>query len=138
MAMALFRDLVKNESEEWQIESAGVWGRKNYPATEYAIQTMKNLGLNLEDHLSQPVTEALLEKFNLILCMENDQVSFIKRNIPSAKLKVFLLSEMVDRSNEIWDPIGLSIGIYSDTAQEIYTILEKGLIKIKDLSNSLS
>jgi protein-tyrosine-phosphatase len=135
MAMALFKDLVKNESEEWQIASAGILARSNYPATDHAIQAMSKLGLSLDEHGSQPVTEALLDMYNLILCMENDQVSFIKQNFPNSKQKVFLLSEMVGNSIEIYDPVGLSLHMYSKTALEIRSILEDGLKKIKGLSS---
>lgn len=137
IAMIIFKDLItrKNENpEDWRIESAGVWAVSGYSATDFAHRTMKELGLDLADHRSQPVTESLIDKFNLILCMENDQVNFLKRNFPDSKEKVFLLSEMTGQNLDIRDPVGYSLDDYKNTAVDILLLLEKGYSKIFRLS----
>jgi protein-tyrosine phosphatase len=95
---------------------------------------MKDKGLDLIDHRSQSVTESLLGEFNLILCMENEQVNFIKRNFPDSNEKVFLLSEMAGQNLDIWDPAGHSLDAYKDTTNEILALLEKGFSKIFQLT----
>lgn len=133
MAMILFKDLVGKSGEKleaWRIESAGIWAVTGYPATNDASLVISEMGLDLIDHRSQPVTESLLDEFKLILCMENDQVKFLKRNFPAAKDKVFLLSEMADQDQDIWDPVGHSLNAYKDTANEILGFLKKGFSKI--------
>ena len=92
------------------------------------------MGLVLHDHRSQPVTESLLDEFNLILLMENDQVKFVKRNFPKAKDKIFLMSEMAEQDQDICDPAGHSLDAYKNTANEILGLLEKGFSKILQYS----
>ncbi|HUV16269.1 MAG TPA: low molecular weight protein arginine phosphatase [Pelolinea sp.] len=132
MAEVLFKDLVsrKDRGEDWNIESAGCWARPGIPATDAAILVMVNRGLDLSEHASQPVTEALLEQFDLILCMETEHKQFIQRNFPSVRENTFLLSGMVGEKREIWDPVGMSLIDYEETANEILDILEKGFAKI--------
>ncbi len=137
MAMVLFKDLIaksKENQEDWRIESAGVWAGSGYPATRDARVVMSEMGLDLLDHRSRPITESLLDGFNLILCMESEQVSFIKQSNPSVKSRVFLLSEMADQDQDIWDPVGHPQFAYKETANEILDLLSIGLSKIIQLS----
>jgi len=133
MAMVLFKDMAAKRGEkleDWRIESAGIYAITGYPATKDAIIAISEMGLDLLDHRSQPVTESLLDKFNLILCMENDQVNLVKRNFPNARDRIFLLSEMADQDQDILDPVGQSQNTYKDTANEILGYLKKGFSKI--------
>lgn len=137
MAMVMFKDIVarRNEKpEDWRIDSAGIWAVTGYSVTNFANRVMKDKGLDLIDHRSQSVTESLLGEFNLILCMENEQVNFIKRNFPDSNEKVFLLSEMAGQNLDIWDPAGHSLDAYKDTTNEILALLEKGFSKIFQLT----
>ncbi len=137
MAMVMFMNLLTRRNmqpENWRIESAGIWAVSGYSATDFAILTMKDMDLDLNDHNSQPVTESLLNEFELILCMENEQVSFLMHNFQDSKEKVFLLSEMAGEIKDIWDPAGHSLQAYKNTAKEILSFLEKGFSKILELS----
>ena len=137
MAMALFADLVIKRGmniDAWRIESAGCWAMSGLPATTSAITTVSARGLDLTGHRSQPITESLLDEFNLILCMAYDHKSSLQRNFPSNAAKIFLLSEMVATGKEVDDPVGLSIGIYQTTAVEILGYLQNGFDKIFELS----
>ena len=98
MAMILFKDLVARSEEklvEWRIESAGTDALTGYPATKDAAFVISEMGLNLHDHRSQPITGSLLNGFNLILCMENDQIDTLKQSFPTAKKKSFSLKRNV-------------------------------------------
>lgn len=128
MAEVLFRDLVSKLDPDtvWNIASGGCWARPNNPATPTAVLVMQDRGIDLSEHLSQPVTEALLDSINLILCMEEEHKRHIQRNFPSAKDKTFLLYEMIGKEKEIWDPIGMSQNAYENTANEILEIMTEG------------
>ncbi len=113
-----------------EFKSAGIWAINGYSATDFAIQTMKEMKLDLDGHHSQPVTESLLEENKLILCMEKEQVTFLKFNFSNHDGKVFLLSEMAGEENDILDPVGYSLQAYKTTANKILNYLEKGLQNI--------
>ena len=105
------------------------------PATKDAALVISGMGLDLHDHRSQPITESLLDGFNLILCMENGQANSIKRNFPTVKDRVFILSAMADQDQDILDPVGYPHNAYKNTANEIHEYLKKGFSKIIQLSS---
>lgn len=137
MAEVLFKDLVSqlDPNAGWEIASAGCWARLNNPATSTAIKVMKDRGINLSDHLSQPITEALLEKYQLILVMEEEHKRFILRNFHDVGKNTYLLYEMVDKLQEIWDPVGMSKQAYENTADEMLRIMRDGYKKISTLAS---
>lgn len=138
MAEVLFRDLVSSLDPEanWHVASAGCWARPNNIATQTALIVMQDRGIDLSEHLSQPVTEALLDNFNLILCMEEEHKRLIRRNFSSAREKTFLLYEMIGKEKEIGDPIGMSQYAYEDTANEMLGIMTEGFEKISKLAEN--
>jgi protein-tyrosine-phosphatase len=136
MAEVLFKDLTSklDPDVKWDIDSAGCWARPNDPATSTAIGVMKDRDLNLNDHLSQPITDALLEKYALVLAMQEEHKRFILRNFPDAVGKTYLLYEMINRIQEIWDPVGMSKQAYANTADEMLRIMSEGFCKISELA----
>jgi len=96
---------------------------------------MRDRGINLSDHLSQSMTEALLEKYHLVLVMEEEHKHHILRNFPTFSEKTFLLYEMVNKSQEIWDPVGMSKQAYENTADEMLRIMGEGFKKISALAS---
>ena len=137
MAEVLFKDLVSRLEPDvmWNIASAGCWARPNNLATTTAIEVMKDRGLNLDDHLSQPVTEALLDQYHLVLVMEEQHKGFILRNFPDVGKNTYLLYEMVDKQKEIWDPVGMSRQAYENTADEMLRIMKEGFKNISTLAS---
>ena len=137
MAEVLFADLVHQKGEndsDWRIASAGVWAYSGMPATSNSVTAMQTRGLDLKSHRSQGISEALLKNFNLILCMTLEHKNSLQRNYPGQAHKIFLLGEMADHSEEIDDPVGLSVQIYRSTADEILDLLQNGFDKISQLS----
>ncbi len=137
MAMALFSDLVRKDhknADDWRIESAGCWAISGLPATSSAITAMRSLGLTLDDHRSQSVTESLLDQFKLVLCMETEHKSTLRRNYPAQAGKIYLLSEMAEIEEEIDDPVGCSIQTYQATVHEISRYLQTGYPRICQLT----
>lgn len=135
--MALFSNLVIQKGEdpdEWQVASAGCWAYPGFLATDNARKTMQAMGLSLEDHRSQAITESLLDEFKLVLCMEYDHKRTLQRNFPANAQKIYLLSEMVEQEIEVRDPVGLSAGRYQATAAELQQYLEDGFEKILQLA----
>jgi len=137
MAMALFADLVKKKHhpDEWRIESAGCWAMAGMPATSNAAEAVRKLGLNLDDHRAQPVTDWLLKQFQLVLCMEMEHKTTLRRNYPEHAGKIYLLSEMSSHLQEIDDPVGQSIERYSSTIGKISQFLDAGYPRICELTN---
>ena len=135
MAEAILRDYLTrmNPKTDWKVKSAGTWAENGKPATTFGIKAMADRGLVTSGHLSQPVTQELLDQFDLILTMETGHKEAIQIEFPETAHKVFLLSEMSDEIVSIKDPVGGSFEDYLNTAREIEGWIVKGIPKIFNL-----
>ncbi len=136
MASALYQRIVADEdkSGEWHIESAGTLAVPGIPAAANARLAMKNIGLNIENHRSQPVNAQMLENFDLILTMEQGHKESLSIEFPQISGRIYLLSEMVGTAYDIWDPVGGSLDDFTATANELADILTRGFEYIKRLA----
>ena len=137
MAEALFRQQLDQAGfgEGWRVESAGIWANEGAPATAYSRQVLRERGLDLEDHRSQPVGAELLGEFDLILVMEDKHRTFIQANYPQAANRVYLLTAMVDQAHNIDDPVWGTEETYRSTVKELEDILDQGFERILELAN---
>lgn len=122
------------DDSEWIVQSAGCWAWEGYPATKNAILTMRYRGIDLETHRSQPATEILMEKMDLVLCMECSHQDFLSRHFPDHADKVFLLSEMVGVLEEIDDPVNDPLQTYQESAEKLENLLHEGFDLIEKLT----
>ena len=130
MAEGLLKALVLKElpaSPTWRIESAGTWTRSGLPAAPFSIQCMATRGIDISPHLSQSIEEVTIEEFDLILTMETGHKEAILIKYPTARNRVMIISELVNLKTSIFDPVGLPIEVFNQTANLINQILYKGL-----------
>ncbi len=114
--------LEKQRQGRFEILSAGTGAATGFPATEYAIEASKIWSCDLSRHLSQPVTEELIENADLILAMTPSHLRDLLRVRPDAKDKYFLLKNFPDPSPDgdgVEDPIGMPLDYYKETFLEI-------------------
>ena len=135
LAEALMKDIVSRlpDASNWRIASAGTWADDGYEAAYYSQRVMQARGIDLSNHLSQPVTAELLESFDLVLTMERGHKEALQAEFPAKASLIFMLSEMVGSEYDINDPIG---GVYEDyeaTAKELEGILNQGMDRIQQL-----
>ena len=133
MVMGLMTKQIARSSDEWRIESAGVWADVGYPAARNTLQVLENRGIDISKHRSRPVTFELISDFNLILVMERNQKEAMRAAFPQFADRIFILSEMIGQETDIVDPIGGPLVDFEDTAQEIETILSDGYPRIFEL-----
>ena len=140
MAEALFSQRLDQADlgEGWRVESAGVWATEGTPATAYSRQVLRERGLDLDDHRSQPVGAELLGEFDLILVMEDRHRAFIQANYPQAADRVYLLTAMVDQAHNVDDPVWGAEEAYQSTVKELEDLLDRGFERIVELVTSTS
>jgi protein-tyrosine-phosphatase len=133
MAEGLFTALVarKDRNENWLIASAGTWADNGSPATNFAQQTMDEMGIDIKTHRSRLITAEIMESYKLILVMERNHKEALRIEFPQVKQKVFLLSEMAGLTTDIEDPVGGSLEDYRETSRQILKIIEEGFQKIE-------
>lgn len=137
MAEALFRhrlQLLGIESD-WRVESAGTWAEAGMPAARRCQRVMKEWDLDISRHSSRPITVNMLSSFDLILVMSKSHRESLCLEFPSITSKVYLLSEMVDDTFDIPDPIDGTLEDVRTSAQDIQRILAAGFEEIVQKAN---
>jgi len=134
MAMGLLRSMVEDSSDQWKIESSGVWDMGDQPAALNTQLVLEERGIDLNDHASRAVTSSNLSEFNLVLVMKNNHKEVLKLAFPEYTDRIYMLSEMVGEIFDIVDPIGRSLADFEETALEIERILTDGFEKISILA----
>lgn len=136
MAMGLWKAAVQGSGEGWRIESAGVRALEGMPPAELTLYVLARRGISLEGFRSRPVTHHLLEGFNLVLTMEAEHRRVLREAYPDLAARVYLLSEMVGRGEDVEDPIGGSWIAFEATAQHLEELLRNGAPRIRQLAAS--
>ncbi len=137
MAMGLMRARVAQSIDDWRIESAGVWAEEGHSAAFYTRRVLEDRDIGVGDHSSRLITPDLVRDFDLILVMERNHKEALRAAFPEYSSRIYMLSEMVGRINDIVDPIGGPRADYEDTAQEIDAILSEGFENILRLTGNL-
>ena len=138
MAMGLLKAKVKSEKDTWRIESAGVWAMPGYPAAENTQLILSEIGVDLSGHASRPVSRELLAEFKLILTMESGHKEALKAAFPQFASRVYMLSEMIGKVDDLGDPIGRPLVDFRATAREIHQVLTQGFGRIRALARDNS
>ncbi len=138
MAEAMFKGMVsrRNPDGRWRIDSAGIGAYDGLPASEYARQVMQKRGLPLDSHRSQFTSEDLTSSFNLILTMEKEQRDILRTLYPQIAGRIFMLSEMIGKEEDVEDPIGGRLEDYEYAADRIEAYLEDGFQTIWRLASN--
>ena len=136
MAEAILKSLVakRPDAAEWHIESAGTWAREGAPAAILSQLAVQDKGIDISNHRSKPVTRVLLHHFDLVLTMERQQKEGLILEFKQFADRIYMLSEMVGRFEDVPDPIGGEFIYYQATAKLMEGFLSGGLEKIYQLA----
>lgn len=81
------------------IQSAGIEVTAANPSPPAAQEAAMQLGIDLTDHRSQPLTRQMLADFAAVFVMEVSQRTQLKREFPFAAGKIHLLPLFEDRQS---------------------------------------
>ncbi|HLD36418.1 MAG TPA: L-threonylcarbamoyladenylate synthase [Planctomycetota bacterium] len=130
MAMGLFRKMITDrlktsvsglEEKGYKIISAGTSAIYNSPASGAAVEIMKEKGVDIKGHLSQPVTLSMLEEADEIYVMTKGHLTTLKEWAPLISERIKLL----DPGADVEDPIGSGKEVYKQCAAKIQKALER-------------
>jgi protein-tyrosine-phosphatase len=139
MAAALFHlrlQKVRQDWQDWQVESAGTWATNGKTASKNSQVVMTRRGLDIRGHRSRTVTAEMLADSDLILTMEPGHKEALSLEFPFAAPRIFLLNEMIGTADSIVDPYGGTLQEYEATASLMESIIEKGMDRILSLASS--
>jgi len=126
MAEAMFRNMT--DSNEFEIDSAAVsreeLGNPMYPP---AVRKLKEKGIPIGNHRARQVTRRDYEHFDYLICMDDWNVSLLKRLLGAdSDRKICKLLEFAGSEADIADP--WYTGDFEKTYRELETGLQ-GLLK---------
>jgi len=106
---------------DWEVCSAGLAAGVGMPASEAAVEAMRELGTNLSAHRSRPVDRALVDGAAVIVVMTADHREQMVSLFPDAAQKIFLLKSFAGdaHAGDIRDPIGADVEMYRGIRDEI-------------------
>ena len=140
IAAACLIDFIRQENSpgKWRVESAGTWTKPGLPAASLALQIAQRFGLRgLESHVTQEVSQELLDQFDLILVMEINHLEAIASEFHNVFGRLMLLSEIVDGiPYNILDPSAPG-NDPNEAASELQILIQRGGNKILDFAQSL-
>jgi protein-tyrosine-phosphatase len=132
MAEALFNHRIGTDAE-WEAVSAGIYAAAGSPASPNAIAAMNDLQIEMKGHRSQPVTNELAQKADLIAVMTAAHRFELLQDFPEVGNKVFLIKSFGTSKvpADISDPFGGSLNIYKKTRDEIDRALSDLILFIR-------
>lgn len=130
MAAAIMNKIAVENDLDVRIESAGIFADIGQSASDNAIKALEKYDIDLSQHITQPVTDELIEKSDVILAMTEGHKMLLSQ---MAKNKVYTLLEFIGSDGDITDPYGGDLEEYEECAQEIYDALVDVAEKIADM-----
>ncbi|HET6247261.1 MAG TPA: Sua5/YciO/YrdC/YwlC family protein [Tepidisphaeraceae bacterium] len=111
------------EKKGLNVVSAGSYAMPGSRAAAPAIEAVRELGGDLSQHRSRPLTVELVHQADAIFTMSQNHADAVVGLVPSAADKVATL----DPDGDIEDPIGGSLPLYQGVARQLQALIEKRL-----------
>src|SRR5262245_1514536 len=122
MAEGIFRRAVEGRGD-YRVISAGLGAMEGQPPSAYAVQAVRELGIDIASQRSRMLSPELVAQADYIFGMTHSHIDTVTLLYPQAAEKTFLLREFDDTlelfEKDISDPIGGSYDIYLDCRDQI-------------------
>jgi protein-tyrosine-phosphatase len=121
-AAYLSKLLEERKSRHIEVRSAGVMTIPGLLATDESKLMLEPYGVSLDRHRSQPLTEELIRRADLILGMTPFHVQMALRMSDAARDKTFLFKEYTGtdpKGRPIPDPMGCTLEVYKRCFRQI-------------------
>jgi tRNA threonylcarbamoyl adenosine modification protein (Sua5/YciO/YrdC/YwlC family) len=132
MAQTLLREHIRRrfgDDDAVRVMSAGVAAGSNSGASPQAIEVMDERGLDLGDHCSRPLDDAVMNVADLVLTMTRGHRAAILAAWPEMHDRVFTLRR---DGGDVSDPVGMSVEVYRACAEQIEEELLKWLPRLEE------
>lgn len=113
-----------------RVESAGVLGHDDDPASPDALAVADHLSLDLSAHRARSLSDHLVAEAALLLCIDSGTARVARLRFPQAASRIRTLGQLAGRDRDIPDPFKMQIGPWLVYAQEIDRMLQQALPRI--------
>ena len=105
MAACYFQQLCQqNELTEVEVSSAGLAAREGMPASNFSIDVMEELGLDLKQHLATQLTQERVDEADLVITMGDNHQAFIEKEYSADSTDVRKLLSFLGKDENVEDP----------------------------------
>jgi RpiB/LacA/LacB family sugar-phosphate isomerase len=122
MAEGIFRRAVQARGD-YRVFSAGLGAMEGQPPSTFAVQAVKELGIDISNQRSRMLTPELVHQADYIFGMTHSHIDTVMMLYPLAAEKTFLLREFDETldhfEKDISDPIGGSYETYLNCRDQI-------------------
>ncbi len=139
MAEGIFRTLLQIDGKDglYGARSAGTWTTDGQSASALAVQTMKELGIDISTHRTHHLTSEDVDQASLVVVMSREHKEALLAELPQEREKIVLLSELAGERHDLSDPYGSdSLRLYRECAWEIDRLLRKGYSLVLELAGT--
>lgn len=117
MAQQLLRHALNAEAEplrSLQVVSAGISAYGGDPASPNSVRVLESVGLDLSDHVSQRLTQEMVDQSFAIFCMTSLHKVLVETQFDPPCEHLYLMREFIagDGDREIPDPYGQDRAAY--------------------------
>src|SRR5437773_3130160 len=129
MAEGILRQALEGRGD-YHVISAGLGAMEGQPPSPYAVQAVRELGIDISNQRSRMLTPDLVQQAEYIFGMTHSHIDTVILLYPHAAEKTFLLREFDETldlfEKDISDPIGGSYDIYLNCRDQI----EQGIVSM--------
>jgi protein-tyrosine-phosphatase len=129
MTAAMLRRRLAERGRFDRVESAGVLGHDDDPATGEATATMEQLGLDMGGHRARSLTAELADAA-LLIAVDSGTAKVAAARFPQAAPRIQTLGELGGRQRDLPDPFKMQIGAWLAYAREIDQLITAALPRI--------
>lgn len=108
------------------VESAGVRAQPSHQVDPIIAEMLAKRGIALAGKYAVPVAEQALRTADIVIVMEESHRQALFYRLPDALPKIFLLSELSGRFDEVADPHGLDEQAYDAMALLVTELIDLG------------
>ena len=132
MAAGYFKSLLNTEeTKRVEVLSAGTFAGNGEPASANSIRSARNLGIDISDHKSSPLTSELAESADIIVAMTESHRHAIGAISPAALAKTRLMSQLSEIGDDVSDPFGGNAEMYDECLKSMIPGLKALYVEIK-------
>src|SRR6266404_4212209 len=129
MAEGILRHALHGRGD-YRIMSAGLGAMEGQPPSPYAVQAVRELGIDISGQRSRMITPDLVQQADYIFGMTHSHIDTVMLLYPHAAEKTFMLREFDETldqfEKDISDPIDGSYDVYLNCRDQI----EQGIVSL--------
>lgn len=119
MAGGLIKKIASQKGIDVKVRTAGLSHHANQGVAEKAVTVMQEIGIDISDEYSKPVTAEALEWADIIVPIQRNHGAHLLEDYPKIKSKIRFLDD------DVQDPYNGSISVYRERRNQLELLLSR-------------